>query len=192
MFIDALISSAFEALASGTATLKGKVADGASAVAAVVDNSVALANAGAKALSIRVNAVEKAFVSAAGVFVSLVASGSVGFQTDGRLSLNGATASRYLAWEGGAYQFPGGNAAPLSAGQYQCSAGAGENAFRMTTAGSLLRLVHLGPFITANTGSPESVVAAPVGSLYVRTDGGAGTTLYVKESGTGNTGWVGK
>jgi hypothetical protein len=42
------------------------------------------------------------------------------------------------------------------------------------------------------TGSPESAVKAPIGSIYVRTDGGAGTTLYVKESGTGNTGWVGK
>lgn len=42
------------------------------------------------------------------------------------------------------------------------------------------------------TGTPEGNVAAPVGSLFRRTDGGAGTTLYVKESGTGNTGWVGK
>lgn len=44
----------------------------------------------------------------------------------------------------------------------------------------------------SGSGSPESSVTAPVGSLYLRTDGGAGTTLYVKESGTGNTGWVGK
>jgi hypothetical protein len=42
------------------------------------------------------------------------------------------------------------------------------------------------------TGSPETVVAAPVGSLYLRKDGGAATTLYVKETGTGNTGWVAK
>jgi len=28
--------------------------------------------------------------------------------------------------------------------------------------------------------------------MYTRTDGGAGTTLYVKESGTANTGWVAK
>lgn len=44
----------------------------------------------------------------------------------------------------------------------------------------------------SGTGSPESVVTAGVGSLYLRTDGGASTTLYVKESGAGNTGWVGK
>lgn len=42
------------------------------------------------------------------------------------------------------------------------------------------------------TGSPENVIAATVGSLYSRIDGGAGTTLYVKETGTGNTGWVAK
>lgn len=49
-----------------------------------------------------------------------------------------------------------------------------------------------GPVWSSGTGSPESSVTAPVGSLYSRTDGGADTTLYVKESGTGNTGWVAK
>ena len=42
------------------------------------------------------------------------------------------------------------------------------------------------------SGSPESVVTAPIGAVYHRTDGGAGTSLYVKESGTGNTGWIAK
>lgn len=41
-------------------------------------------------------------------------------------------------------------------------------------------------------GSPEGVVTASAPALYLRTDGGAGTTLYVKESGTGNTGWSAK
>ena len=49
-----------------------------------------------------------------------------------------------------------------------------------------------GPRIMVGTGSPESVVTAPVGSLWLRTNGGASTTLYVKESGTGNTGWIAK
>lgn len=44
----------------------------------------------------------------------------------------------------------------------------------------------------SGSGSPESVVTAPVGSVYTRTDGGASTTLYVKESGSGNTGWIAK
>lgn len=45
---------------------------------------------------------------------------------------------------------------------------------------------------TSGTGTPEGAVTAIVGSLYTRLDGGASTTLYVKESGTGNTGWVAK
>ena len=46
--------------------------------------------------------------------------------------------------------------------------------------------------IFSGAGSPEGVVTSPVGGMYRRTNGGAGTTLYIKESGTGNTGWVAK
>lgn len=46
--------------------------------------------------------------------------------------------------------------------------------------------------ILSGNGSPQGVVAAPVGSMYLRRDGGANTTLYIKESGTGNTGWAAK
>jgi len=42
------------------------------------------------------------------------------------------------------------------------------------------------------TGSPEGVITAPVGAIYTRQDGGVGTTFYVKEFGTGNTGWGAK
>lgn len=49
-----------------------------------------------------------------------------------------------------------------------------------------------GPFWSGGAGSPEGAVTAPIGSIYSRTDGGASTTMYVKESGTGNTGWVAK
>jgi len=44
----------------------------------------------------------------------------------------------------------------------------------------------------AGAGSPEGAVTANVGSIFSRTNGGGGTTLYVKESGSGNTGWVAK
>lgn len=47
-----------------------------------------------------------------------------------------------------------------------------------------------GPLIISGAGTPEGVVTAPVGSQFHRTDGGAGTTIYRKETGTGNTGWV--
>jgi hypothetical protein len=47
-------------------------------------------------------------------------------------------------------------------------------------------LVHTG------TGSPETAVRAAPGSEWRRTDGGASTSSYRKESGIGATGWVGK
>lgn len=49
-----------------------------------------------------------------------------------------------------------------------------------------------GPRWFSGVGSPEGVVTAPVASQYSREDGAAGTCLYVKESGVGNTGWVAK
>jgi ribosomal protein L21E len=45
---------------------------------------------------------------------------------------------------------------------------------------------------TAGAGSPEGSVTASPGAMYLRNNGGAGTTLYIKETGNGNTGWVGK
>jgi len=47
-------------------------------------------------------------------------------------------------------------------------------------------------YILVGTGSPENVVTGTVGSIFLRSDGGAGISMYVKESGEGNTGWVGK
>jgi len=47
--------------------------------------------------------------------------------------------------------------------------------------------------ISQGIGAPNGVVTASVGALYLRLDGGAATTLYVKESGANtNTGWVAK
>jgi hypothetical protein len=64
------------------------------------------------------------------------------------------------------------------------SFGAAQENFRFIL--SFLQYIHVG------TGTPEAKVTAPRGHIYLRRDGGAATTLYVKESGTGNTGWVGK
>jgi hypothetical protein len=47
-----------------------------------------------------------------------------------------------------------------------------------------------GVLIRSGAGSPEGVLTANIGSMYLRTDGGTGTTLYSKESGTGSVGWV--
>lgn len=62
----------------------------------------------------------------------------------------------------------------------------------MMTAADRLFWNDTGAYWRTGTSSPEGVYTAPVGSMYTNTSGGAGTTLYVKESGTGNTGWVAK
>ena len=75
-------------------------------------------------------------------------------------------------------------------------AGTSQASNRMSLAGNVLSVtsgLNIGTSrFRTGAGSPEGVITAPVGSLYTRTDGGANTTLYVKESGTGNTGWVAK
>lgn len=48
------------------------------------------------------------------------------------------------------------------------------------------------PPMLSGSVSPQGVIGASPGTLYLRSTGGAGTTLYVKESGTGTSGWVGK
>lgn len=48
---------------------------------------------------------------------------------------------------------------------------------------------HGSSILRAGAGSPEGVVAGNVGDEYHRTDGYAGFTLYIKETGTGTTGW---
>jgi hypothetical protein len=47
--------------------------------------------------------------------------------------------------------------------------------------------------VFVSTGTPEAVIAADIGSLYLRTDGTASTTLYVKTADAGlATGWTAK
>ena len=41
-------------------------------------------------------------------------------------------------------------------------------------------------------GDPNGVVTANIGSTFRRKDGGAGTTFYVKETASGNSGWAAK
>lgn len=45
------------------------------------------------------------------------------------------------------------------------------------------------PSMTGGTGDPLGVVTAPVGSIFVRSDGVVGNFLTLKESGTGAFGW---
>lgn len=65
------------------------------------------------------------------------------------------------------------------------------NAFAAMLETAMVRFTG-GPTITTGAGTPEGAITANPGSVHLRTDGGAGTSLYVKESGTGATGWVAK
>lgn len=61
-----------------------------------------------------------------------------------------------------------------------------------TQLSAFLAALSAGVVLKAGNGTPEAAVTGAVGSLFLRLDGGAVTTLYVKESGAGNTGWVAK
>lgn len=47
--------------------------------------------------------------------------------------------------------------------------------------------------VRSGTGDPNGVITGDPGDMWLRTDGGAGTSLYIKEAGVGTTAnWVGK
>lgn len=58
-------------------------------------------------------------------------------------------------------------------------------------AGTIYKIITE-QLIRTGAGSPEAAITAPIGTLYLRTDGSTSTTLYVKTSGSGNTGWTAK
>lgn len=47
-----------------------------------------------------------------------------------------------------------------------------------------------GNIVQSGTINPESNVAAPVGSIFIRVQSGTSLDIYTKDTGTGNTGWV--
>lgn len=69
--------------------------------------------------------------------------------------------------------------------------GSGAPGFALDATGVLAIIDATNVHMRAGEGDPEGAVAAPRGSIYLRT-GGLGPYFYVKESGSGNTGWVGK
>ena len=73
---------------------------------------------------------------------------------------------------------------------------AGESSKRNPTEKNALGSINIGgqsgPLICTGTGIPNGVVTAPVGSLYLRQDGGTSSTLYVKESGGLYKFWLGR
>jgi hypothetical protein len=68
----------------------------------------------------------------------------------------------------------------------------GANSLVVTTASDTIQMDAGGRVDGLCFGSPNGAITAPIGSTLRRRDGGTSTTLYVKESGSGNTGWVAK
>lgn len=57
----------------------------------------------------------------------------------------------------------------------------------------LQKIIELAPHTHYFAGDPNGNVTGDIGDLCINTSGGAGVTLWVKESGNGtNTGWVAK
>jgi hypothetical protein len=81
-----------------------------------------------------------------------------------------------------------GGAAGLPQGTASLGSASGEGTL-IHNDGTSAAGVVLGPQTMAGNGTPESVFTARVGSIYMRANGVAGTAAYVKETGTGNTGW---
>lgn len=57
----------------------------------------------------------------------------------------------------------------------------------------LQKIIEIAPHTQYFAGDPNGNVTGNIGDLCINTGGGAGVTLWVKESGDGtNTGWVAK
>ena len=81
------------------------------------------------------------------------------------------------------------NAASALASKTAAAASATTAQTAATTATNAATTAAIGGFLSG-TGSPQGVLAAPVGSQYRDTAATTGAVIWVKASGTGNTGWV--
>lgn len=109
---------------------------------------------------------------------------------DGRLEYNFAS-NYWDIYAGGAQQYRVGTTNLRAASDNTIDLGTASQRFKDIYGYRAILGTGLCQILTGS-GSPESVVTAPIGSLYLNTAGGVSTTLYVKTSGAGNTGWTAK
>jgi hypothetical protein len=64
--------------------------------------------------------------------------------------------------------------------------------YAVDSSGYIDRIGQRDVGVYSSNGSPEGVVTAPAGSICLNVAGGTGTSLYAKESGAGDTGWIAK
>jgi hypothetical protein len=175
-------------MASVVTTGKGNFGNGPNAVIARADVGVHFANRTSTATT-------------ANLFVAT--SNEQGADIGGSIAMGGyvdATSNIPLAtWSGRKFNGSSGNYAGYALLTVSNSGGGAVDTTKILSDGSIRLLVagaaiDFGSSVIWRTGAgtPEGAVTAAVGSLYTRTDGGLLSTLYVKESGAGNTGWVAK
>ena len=131
----------------------------------------------------------------------ILCTGAIGWTITGNV-ITDTNASNRTQWGGIRVTNSGGSPYLIHWGNYIIGNGAGSiiytntstiavgMSYESTTANANPLSFSSGAAILSGSATPEGAVTAKVGSLYMRSDGSTGTTLYVKESGTGNTGWV--
>jgi hypothetical protein len=72
------------------------------------------------------------------------------------------------------------------------STGSQSSLIKIPTAGAYILGTRNYPSMKQGALLPNNNLNGIVGDIFINTGGGAGTTLFVKESGTATTGWVGK
>lgn len=184
-------------------TISGTEPDSASAVSVVLDSEYSLTTSGALLLSGRNHGQER-----------------YSFDLNGSLKMNGLLSKGVAStpWASSAnYSSTGqvwfNNGTSVAPGLH-FAYGTNLN-FGIDVGGSKMRLVRdldeaggselwtldtsgtwqsgtAGPMIMTGAFDPEGAATAPIGSIFLRSNGGAGTSFYVKQSGAGFTGWAGK
>lgn len=110
------------------------------------------------------------------------------FSFDGVNSQINLAPSTIVAWSGS-----GNSTASKDTSLKRLSGGIVKAANGSTGAGYFAVGTDANPCVVrAGSGTPEGAVTGNVCDIFLRTDGSTSTTLYVKTSGTGNTGWTAK
>jgi hypothetical protein len=86
-----------------------------------------------------------------------------------------------------AFVIGGGNTLPI--GTVRTGVGSHNGVLQMND-GSSMAGIYSGPLMMAGFDLPNTNHVAPIGSLYMYSGGGATTAAWLKESGSGNTGWT--
>ena len=151
----------------------------------------------ARLLDLQVGSAVRFFVDKSGNIVN-IGGQDIGTSSSYGFASQGATRAKILSPSDGVLQFTNNSNASFTKIQLGGATASFPSIDRSTTT-IQFNLADASGFAPTQSlyqrfgsGSPEGVVTAPIGAFYSRTDGGMLTSFYVKESGTGNTGWVGK